>query len=105
MSEIRVPVLVVGGGGAGLSASIFLSSHQRDSDVIGSLMWPSHGLDINRIDSLTTVLGFRGAAPWSGYPSTIAWSVSIANRRQEALDTTCRGQQRPRRLMPPASAA
>jgi 2,4-dichlorophenol 6-monooxygenase len=27
MSEIRVPVLVVGGGGAGLCASIFLSSH------------------------------------------------------------------------------
>src|SRR5580693_4128250 len=63
---------------------------ERDSDVIGSLMWPSIGLDINRIDSLTTVLGLRGAPPRSGYPSTIAWSVSIANRRQEALDTTRR---------------
>ncbi len=34
----------------------------RDTDVIGSLMWPSRGLDINRIDSFTTVLGFRGGA-------------------------------------------
>jgi glycine/D-amino acid oxidase-like deaminating enzyme len=71
MSEIRVPVLVVGGGGAGLCASIFLSSHGVEH------------LRLERHDSTSNLLKARTtstSAPWRFFANMQSLTPSMQPR-------------------------
>ncbi|WP_213575658.1 FAD-dependent monooxygenase [Rhodococcus sp. USK13] len=86
MSEIRVPVLIVGGGGAGLTSSIFLSSHGIDHLLVerheGTSVLPkAHYLnqrfmEIMRQHNVADAV-YAGGAPLAQM-GKVAWYTSLS---------------------------
>lgn len=85
MSEIRVPVLIVGGGGAGLAMSIFLSDHGIDHLLVErhqgtSILPKAHYLN-QRFMEVMRQHGVADAIYAGGAPthqmSAVAWYTSL----------------------------